>query len=102
LTEEERVKRWLDEQDGESDEILAGHLVLADAESRLRRTQRWRELRAIQAPYDSDWGWLVNGGSEAAWLYDEAARCFVSGYYLAALLCAHAACERALAATPLS
>jgi hypothetical protein len=96
LSEEERVERWLAEQEQESAEVLAA-LILRDSTTIEERAKRWSELRAIQAPYHQANGWLVPGGSEAIWLYDEAERAFIDGLFLAALLCAHAACERVLA-----
>ena len=53
--------------------------------TRTARAKRCLELRAVQAPYDRAF-WLVPGGEEAVWLYDEADRAFVDGLFLASLL----------------
>ncbi|MFG2021981.1 hypothetical protein [Actinomadura geliboluensis] len=97
LSEEERIARWLREQEQETPEVLAAILILRDVRSRAERTQRWAEIRSIQAPFHREHGWLIPGGAEVSWLYDEAERAFIDGLFLATLLCAHAACERALA-----
>jgi hypothetical protein len=97
LSLEERVSNWLSQQDEETHDVLTAMLFLGDNDSRRRRASRWSEIRNIQKPYDSKWGWLVSGGSEVAWLYDEACRGYIAGSYFSALLCAHAACERVLA-----
>lgn len=97
LTLEQRLSIWLKKQDEETPEVYAALLLLADNDSRARRSRRWEEVRAIQAPYDSPSGWLLSGGVEVSWLYDEACRDYINGAYFSALLCAHAACERELA-----
>lgn len=97
LSAEERVARWLAEQEDESEEVITAALFLEDGSSRADRAERWAEIRAIQAPYDRAHGWLVPGGSEAVWLYEESVRAYVHGLFLAALLCAHSACERVIA-----
>jgi hypothetical protein len=62
----------------------------------------WAAIRSTQALFYREHGWLIPGGAEAVWLYEEAERAFIDGLYLATLLCAHAACERALAGCLLS
>jgi hypothetical protein len=94
---EKRIADWLDCQNEETPDTLTATLFLVDNESRRRRANRWFEVRCVQAPYDRDSGWLVHGGVEAIWLYDEACRSYIDGAYFSALLCAHAACERVLA-----
>jgi hypothetical protein len=102
LTREERIIAWLRTQDAETIETIIATLFLTDGESRRRRGERWLQIRSIQAPYDRNEGWLIPGGVEAHWLYEEAYRSYVNGMYLAALLCAHSACERVLAGCLLS
>ena len=97
LTTEHRVSAWLEHQDKETLEVYSALLLLADNDSRGRRARRWNEIRNIQSPYESESGWLIWGGPEVAWLYDEACRDYIDGAYFSALLCAHAACERELA-----
>jgi hypothetical protein len=97
LSAEERLERWLADQPEETAQVHAAFLYLRDANTRSARAQRWADLRAVQAPYDRAWGWLVPGGTEVVWLYDEAGLAYVDGLFLATLLCAHAACERVLA-----
>lgn len=97
LSVADRLSAWLASQDAESPDVLTATLFLTDNDSRRRRANRWSEIRYIQMPYDSESGWLVSGGVEVAWLYDEACRGYINGSYFSALLCAHAACERALA-----
>jgi hypothetical protein len=97
LSDEERISRWLADQTEETEDVFEAALFLRDHNSRGDRAARWLTVRQVQAPFDTEWGWLITGGSEAVWLYDEAERAFVSGLFLASLLCAHAACERALA-----
>ncbi|MDQ3576620.1 MAG: hypothetical protein M3443_03260 [Actinomycetota bacterium] len=99
LSTAQRLDRWLTAL--ESSELnmhsVKAVLYLNDDESRHRRARRWLEIRAVQAPYYLPSGWLVSGGSEAVWLYDEACAGYIAGHYLSSLLCAHAASERALA-----
>jgi hypothetical protein len=93
-----RVKKWLAGQEHETLATLAAVLFLRDSNGRRARAERWSELHSVQAPFDREDGWLVPGGSEAVWLYEEAERAYVYGLFLATLHCAHAACERVLAA----
>jgi hypothetical protein len=102
LTREERVIAWLRDQEDETVETIIATLFLTDGESRRRRAERWFEIRSFQARYDRIEGWLIPGGVEAFWLYEEACRSYANGRYLAALLCAHSACERVLAGCLLS
>jgi hypothetical protein len=102
LTREERIMAWLRTQEAETIETVVATLFLADGESRRRRAERWFQIRSTQACYDRDEGWLIPGGMEAFWLYEEACRSYTNGMYLAALLCAHSACERVLAGCLLS
>jgi hypothetical protein len=97
LSLEKKIMDWLDSQNEETPDTLTAALFLVDNESRRRRAERWFEVRCVQAPYDSDSGWLVHGGVEVIWLYDEACRSYINGAYFSTLLCAHAACERVLA-----
>jgi hypothetical protein len=97
LSDEERVVRWLAEQPEESSAAYLAALFVQDAKSRRRRAEGWSQLRQMQEPFDTDWGWLIPGGVEAVWLYHEAERAYVHDLHLAALLCAHASCERVLA-----
>lgn len=94
---EERLATWLEVQEEVTADVLTATLFLQDSRSRRERVERWAEVRSIQAPYDREEGWLVTGGDEAIWLYEESCRSYVNGMFLAALLCAHAACERVLA-----
>jgi hypothetical protein len=89
LSVEERVERWLGQQEYESATMFEAVLLLRDGRSRRERARRWFDLRTIQAPYDRS-GWMIPGGEEAIWLYHEADRAYVSGLFLASLLCAHA------------
>ncbi|GAB3812774.1 hypothetical protein [Kribbella italica] len=102
LTDEQRVEAWLREQGTWSADARAAALYLRDRRSRRTRATRWEQLQAIQAPFESEWGWLTPGGEECIWLYHEAERSYVDGLHLASLLCAHAACERVLAGCLLS
>lgn len=95
----QRVSAWLEDQNEETEDVVCGHLFLVDAESRRRRAARWMDVRAIQARFHSDSGWLIPGGVEAVWLYEEACRSYMNGMYMAALLCSHSSCERVLAAS---
>jgi hypothetical protein len=97
LSLEERISDWLALQDEETADVLTATLFLTDNESRRRRASRWYQLRCIQAPYHRESGWLISGGAEVAWLYDESCRDYIDGAYFSTLLCAHAACERVLA-----
>lgn len=97
LTVEQRISTWLEHQEEETPEMYSALLLLADNESRQRRARRWNEIRGIQSPYEGGSGWLISGGIEVSWLYDEACRDYINGAYFSALLCAHAACERELA-----
>lgn len=96
LTAEERLQRWLSRQDEWSRDVTVALLVLRDGNTRAARSDRWVELRHIEAPYDHV-AWMVSGGMEVIWLHHEAGWAYVEGLYLACLLCAHAACERVLA-----
>jgi hypothetical protein len=97
LTVAQRVQAWLNAQDDESTSAYIAHLFLQDRRSRKARAARSQEVKSVQAPFDSEWGWLIHGGAESVWLYDEAVHAFVDGFPLASLLCSHAACERVLA-----
>jgi hypothetical protein len=96
LSEQQQISAWLQEVGSEDPRGLEALLVLRDHVDRDGRTKRWMEIQKIQSQYHSDWGWLIPGGEEAIWLYDESQRAYVCGLYLAALLCSHAACERVL------
>jgi hypothetical protein len=98
LTEVERAQRWLAEhgQEESLDTVIAS-LVLVDASARKDRARRWLQVRAVQEAFYSPHGWLITGGPEALWLYEETVRCYVHGLYVAAIVCGHGACERATA-----
>jgi hypothetical protein len=102
LSAEEMVLRWLNEHEQETESSVVASLFIADNRSRRHRTKRWMQVRAAQAPLERESGWLIPGGMEASWLYDESCFSYVNGIYLAALLCAHASCERVLAGCLLS
>jgi hypothetical protein len=93
----QRVSAWLEDRDEETEEVITAQLFLADYESRRDRARRWLEVWAVQRPFERADGWLIPGGAEADWLYEEACHSYVNGMYMAALLCAHASCERVLA-----
>ena len=96
LTQEQRLSAWLADQDIESTDTLTAILFLNDEESRRRRAARWAEVRSIQIPYEAESGWLVSGGEEVIWLYDEACKGYVHGSFFSALLCVvRALCLRA-------
>lgn len=98
LTEDEQIARWLDsEPNVDSVQYRCGVLKLEDGASRVERAERWARVREIQAPLYWPY-YLIPGGGEAVWLYNEAVSCFVHGAPLASLLCSHASVERALAA----
>lgn len=97
LTQEQKLSSWIDSQSEETPDLLTAILFVADNESRRRRGRRWAEVRTIQAPFENESGWLVSGGHEVVWLYDEACRDYINGAFFSALLCAHSACERVLA-----
>jgi hypothetical protein len=97
-TAEEQAAAWIAQQeDPDLPAVLQVRLLLTDSLSRKERAQRWAWVRSVQAPYDNHSGWLIPGGTEAVWLYDEATRSYTAGLYVAGLLCAHACCERVLA-----
>jgi hypothetical protein len=93
----QRVSAWLEDHDEETADVVAAQLFLVDGTSRRDRAERWIEVRAVQARFECSAGWLIPGGVEAVWLYEEACRSYMNGMYMAALLCAHAGCERVLA-----
>lgn len=97
LSDEYRVEAWLHDQEQNTAETRIAALFLRDERTRRARASRWGQVQATQAPFASEWGWLIPGGHESVWLYHEAVRSFVEGFALAALLCAHASCERVLA-----
>jgi hypothetical protein len=99
LTDEERVAIWLSQLDEteETEDTVVANLYISDSRSRRRRAKRWLQIQAVKASLYRKGGWLMPGGMEASWLYDESCYSYVDGAYLAALLCAHASCERTLA-----
>jgi len=97
LSAAERLDAWLRDQEEDSADSITASLFLQDRRTRRARSARWRELQVVESPYATDWGSLVSGGEESLWLYREARWAYVEGLHLAALLCAHAACERVLA-----
>lgn len=102
LTCRQRVATWLKDHNEETEEVAAAALFLSDGESRRSRAERWMQVRAVQAPFERNEGCLIPGGVEAVWLYEEACYSYVNRMYMAALLCAHASCERVLAGCLLS
>lgn len=97
LTIEELTSVWLEEVlDPWSAAALSGFLLVNDAQSRPRRVSRRQWLRSLQSQFREE-GFGVVGGTEVLWLYSEAAYCYTECLDLAAILCAHAACERMLA-----
>lgn len=105
LTLEEKLRQWLNSQDDEAADVLNDNaadmltamLFIADNNTRRRGADRWREVLSLQTPYRYDPAWVVSGGVEAMWLYNEAWRDYIDGAYFSAIICAHAACERELA-----
>lgn len=97
LTLGERLSRWLNSEEDESSDFLTAMLFIADNNSRRRRAGRWHQVLNLQKPYRSDPAWVVSGGAEAMWLYNEAWRDYIDGAYFSSLICAHSACERELA-----
>lgn len=97
LTLEEMLRQWLNSQENDTAEVLTAALYVMDNRFRRHRAERWHEILSIQAPYRHDPAWMVSGGIEAMWLYNEAWRDYIDGAYFSALICAHAACERELA-----
>lgn len=93
------IELWLarNESSGDDLNVLTAKLYLADAETRLSRARRWLRVRDINERCTHNWGVLIHGGTEAAWLLDEAAHALADGLWLASLLCSHSACERHLA-----
>ena len=71
LTDEERVLAWLADQEHETADTFRAMLFVRDNLGRAARAERWMELRTVQAPFDRE-HWLIPGGSEAVWLYEEA------------------------------
>lgn len=96
-TVKQRVVSWLREEEDETFGFFQATVYLQDRDALDERAERWRELRDVQAPYDQD-HWLVPGGPECVWLYQEAESAFILGLFLSSLLCSHASCERVLAA----
>jgi hypothetical protein len=97
LTLEEKLHQWLSSQEDDTTDVLTASLYVMENRFRRNRASRWHEVLDIQKPFRSDQSWLVSGGEEAIWLYDESWRDYIDGAYFFALICAHAACERELA-----
>jgi hypothetical protein len=97
LSAEERLQRWLDEQAEDTPEVIMVLMLIEDDDTRQERVNRYLDIERTRKPFESDVGWFIPGGDEAWWLYEEAERAYISGLFLASLLCSHAACERALA-----
>ena len=95
----ESVELWLARNEGSGDDlnVMTAQLYLADAETRLSRARRWLLVRDINERCMHSWGVLLHGGTESAWLVDDAAHALVDGLWLASWLCSHSACERHLA-----
>jgi hypothetical protein len=85
LTAEEIVMRWLSEHDQETESSVIASLFIADSQSRQHRGKRWLQIRAVQAPFERQSGWLIPGGMEASWLYDESCFSYVNGIYLSGI-----------------
>jgi hypothetical protein len=79
LSSEEMVLRWLNEHDQETENWIIANLYITDTQSRRRRAKRWLEVRAVQAPFANQSGWLIPGGVEASWLYEESCYSYVNG-----------------------
>lgn len=79
-------------------DAIGATLYVEDDASRSGRVARWQWVEAVREPFHTGRGFMIHGGPEAFWLYDTACQCFVGELYLAAVLCAHASCERVLAA----
>ncbi|WP_127553359.1 hypothetical protein [Actinoplanes sp. OR16] len=97
LSTRERLQLWLGDQEEDTPEVIAALMILEDDSSREWRVQLYFDVEAARRPFESEDGWLIPGGDEAWWLYEEAERTYLHGLFVASLLCAHAACERALA-----
>lgn len=99
LTLEEKLVQWINSLDDETADadMLTAMLFIADSDTRRSRADRWREIVRLQAPYRYDPAWVVSGGVEAMWLYNEAWHDYIDSAYFSAIICAHAACERELA-----
>lgn len=96
----QRVELWLSSQTkhaADSLDAIAAKLYLADNATRVIRAERWRLVMEIHERCTHDWGVMMHGGPETAFLLHEAATGLVEGLWLSALLCSHAACERHLA-----
>ena len=100
LSLEQRLIDWLDKNGDSIEDVTTATaaLFIADAQSRRDRAARRLAIDAIQEPYETSWGWLLVGGEEVIYLYHEACEAYVHQLPLSALMCCHAACERALAA----
>lgn len=77
LTDEDRVQNWLTDRSPNSPEEWLAFVWLRDAETRRSRATRWARIRAIQEPFDDGGRWLIPGGQECLWLYDQAEQAYV-------------------------
>ncbi len=76
---------------------LVAVLQVEDEETREVRAERRHWIWHLQNRLSED-GFGMVGGAEVVWLYYESLRCYIAQNDVAAILCAHALCERALAA----
>lgn len=97
LSTEQRLRRWLEDQGEETPAVIEALLLIEDDRTRDARVGRYFDIEIARRPFESEDGWFIPGGSEAWWLYQEAERAYISGLFMASLLCSHAASERALA-----
>ncbi len=97
LSLDQRLEQWLGQQEEVTIDALVAALFIGDNDSRRRRADRFSELLAMQAPYEGQHLWLVAGGIEVTWLYEEACRDYINGAFFSTLICSHALCERVLA-----
>lgn len=96
----QRVELWLASRPAEVEDdvdVFAAQLYLLDSASRGPRAERWQQVTEIDARCSHNWGVMMHGGPETAFLLDEAASALIEELWLASLLCSHAACERHLA-----
>ena len=72
-------------------------LIERDDRTRFERAERSQELASLVREFPVMTVAVAGGGHESGWFFAEAAGCYVAGLYAAALVCAHASCERELA-----
>ncbi|WP_143626262.1 hypothetical protein [Streptomyces viridosporus] len=72
-------------------------LAARDERTRAARAERSLEIDSLQQDFPPETIGLVGGGHESAWFFVEAIGCYLHGFDAAALVCAHASCEREIA-----